>query len=326
MEFDVIGLGEETQLVYTALVGLPRSTAAELAEACGTGTGSAARTLTELVRRGLAVRTTGRPARYTAGAPDVTVAELIQEGQRQLDSARALAQRLAERHREALRIGDPDIAVELLTGHENISAAVRRLTDDARHQVRAFDRPPYVDRPGSNLEEQRRRQRSGVLHRVVYDRAAVAWPGRLRDDILPSVRAGEQARTRSELPLKMVIADDRAAIIPFSLAPGGTSAAHLVHRSPMLAALQALFEAEWDRAVPVLDTASPPDAGANAPDADTLALVRLLAAGCTDAAVARTQGWSQRTTQRRIQRLLSELGATTRFQAAAQAALRGWLG
>jgi DNA-binding CsgD family transcriptional regulator len=326
MEFDVIGLSEETQRVYAALVGLPRSTAAELGEACGSGRGSVVQTLTELVRRGLAVRTTGRPTRYTAGAPDVAVGALLQERQRQLDAARALAQRLTERHREALRIGDPDIAVELLTGPENISAAVRRLADGALHQVRAFDRPPYVDRPGSNLEEQRRRQRTGILHRVVYDRAAVAWPGRLRDDILPSVRAGEQARTRTDLPLKMVIADDRGAIIPFSLAPGGTSAAHLVHRSPMLVALEALFEAEWARAVPVLDTTAPADDGAGIPDADTLALVRLLASGCTDAAVARTQGWSQRTTQRRIQRLLTELGAATRFQAATQAALRGWLG
>src|SRR5262249_31215976 len=154
------------------------------------------------------------------------------------------------------RISDPNIAAELLTGHEDISAAVRRLTEGARRQVRAFDRPPYVERPGSNLENQRRRLRTGIAHRVIYDPAAVAWPGRFHGDILPRIRAGEQARVLAELPLKLVISDDRSAIIPFSLAPGGHAAAYLIHRSPMLVALEALFEVEWERATPLRDTRS----------------------------------------------------------------------
>jgi DNA-binding NarL/FixJ family response regulator len=32
-------------------------------------------------------------------------------------------------------------------------------------------------------------------------------------------------------------------------------------------------------------------------------------------AIARAQGWSERPTQRRVQRLMTRLGATTRFQA-----------
>nr|WP_258055502.1 hypothetical protein [Streptomyces sp. Ru62] len=189
---------------------------------------------------------------------------------------------------------------------------------------RAFDRPPYVNRPGSDLEHQRGRQRTGVTHRVVYDRAAVDWPGRLRDDILPSIRFGEQARVLARLPMKLVIADDTSAVIPFSLAPGGHQTAYLIHRSPMLTALEALFEAEWQRAAPLQDT-GPRSSRPDGPDPDTLALVRLLASGCSDTVIARTQGWSARTTQRRIHRLMTELGAATRFQAAAQAARRGWL-
>ncbi|WP_316770297.1 helix-turn-helix domain-containing protein [Streptomyces sasae] len=324
MEFDVVGLGAETQLVYTALVGLPRSTASQVAGACGMSVGAVGRLLSTLVKDGLATRSAGRPPRFTAAAPDVAVTELIQERERRLDAARSLVQQLADKHREAHRISDPNMAVELLTTHEDVSAAVHRLTEGARRQLRAFDRPPYVDRPGSNLENQRQRQRTGVAHRVIYDRAAMDWPGRLQDDILPSIRTGEQARVLAELPLKLVISDDRSAIIPFSLAPGGHSAAYLIHRSPMLVALEALFEAEWERATPLQDTRSPV-ARPGSPDADTLALLRLLASGCSDAAIARTQGWSQRTTQRRIHRLMAELAADTRFQAAAQAARRGWL-
>ncbi|MBM9505773.1 helix-turn-helix domain-containing protein [Actinacidiphila acididurans] len=328
MELDVVGLAEETQIVYTALVGLPRSTASQVAAVCGLSASAAGRLLSALVRDGLATRSAGRPPHFTAAAPDVAVTALIQEREHRLDTARSLVQRLAETHREAQRINDPDIAVELLTDREEISAAVHRLTDGAQRQVRAFDRPPYVDRPGSNLQTQVRRQRTGVTHRVIYDRAAMAWPGRLTGDILPSVRTGEQARMRAELPLKLVIGDDSAAVIPFSLAPGGHSAAYLIHRSPMLVALEALFEAEWERAAPLKDPGAAAErhpGPSGRPDADTRALLTLLASGCTDAAIARNQGWSQRTTQRRIHRLMSDLGAATRFQAAALAAQRGWL-
>ena len=324
MELDILGLSEETQRVYTALVRLPRSAAGRVAEACGISASAAGRVLSGLVRDGLATRAAGRPPHFTATAPDVAVTALIQEREHRLDAARSLVQRLTESHREALRISDPDIAVELLTDREDISTAVHRLTEGARREVRAFDRPPYVDRPGSNLQTQLERQRTGVAHRVIYDRAAVSWPGRLENDILPSVRTGERARVRAELPLKLVISDDRSAIIPFSLAPGGHSAAYLIHRSPMLSALEALFEAEWARAAPLRDTA--PQAEQPGPDdPDTRALLLLLTSGSTDAAIARARGWSQRTTQRRIHRLMTDLGASTRFQAAALAAQRGWL-
>lgn len=363
MELNVLGLGDETERAYTALVGHPRCTASELAGLYGGSTAATANVLTALVSMGLATRTGGRPPRFTATPPDVAVTALIQEREHQLDAARSLVQRLAEAHREANRISHPDIAVELLTHREDISQAAHRLTADARREVRAFDRPPYVDRPGSNLQQQVRRQRTGVVHRVIYSRDAVGWPGRLLGDILPSVRTGEQARVRGELPLKLVIRDDESALIPFSLAAGGHAAAYLVHRSPMLAALEALFEAEWERAVPLDATASgegPAEgsavgtagstaagtagrpaagsagrpaagtagsagAGAAPPDPETRILLTLLTSGLTDAAIARTQGWSPRTTQRRIQRLMSALGATTRFQAALTAARRGWI-
>jgi DNA-binding MarR family transcriptional regulator/DNA-binding CsgD family transcriptional regulator len=331
MELNVLGLAEETEHVYTTLVGRPRCTASELAKACGLTPSGVGRLLSVLVRDGLATRTAGRPPRFSATVPDVAVAALIDEQQHRLDQARSLVHRLMETYREAARITHPEVAVELLTDRDDISSAVGRLTADARREVRAFDRPPYVDRPGSNLDLQIERQRHGVVHRVIYDQEAVAWPGRMHNDIGPSIRAGEKARVRPELPLKLVISDNRVAIIPFSLAAGGQSAAYLIHPSPMLVALESLFEAEWERAVAVSDTGTvavgnlPPGSDATQPDAETRCLLTLLASGLTDAAFARSQGWSERTTQRRIHRLMNQLGASTRFQASLTAARRGWL-
>ncbi|MFI5707162.1 helix-turn-helix domain-containing protein [Kribbella sp. NPDC051620] len=328
MRLNVLGLTDEAEQVYVALVGQPRCTAAELAGICGLSSAVVGRLLSTLIRDGLATRTAGRPPRFAATVPDVSVAALIDEQQHRLDEARSLVHQLMESYREAARITHPELAVELLTDRDDISSAVGRMTADARREIRAFDRPPYVDRPGVNLDLQIERQRHGVSHRVIYSQEAVAWPGRMTSDIEPSIRAGEKARVRPELPLKLVISDNQVAIIPFSLAAGGQSAAYLIHQSPMLAALGALFEAEWERAV-ALPAAGPagPQAGDDRahPDDDTRRLLDLLAAGLTDAAIARSQGWSERTTQRRIHRLMHELGASTRFQASLTAARRGWL-
>jgi DNA-binding NarL/FixJ family response regulator len=90
-------------------------------------------------------------------------------------------------------------------------------------------------------------------------------------------------------------------------------------RSPLLFALECLFEAYWEQATAIVDN------GQDAPDAQTRTLVSLLAAGLTDKSIALAMNCSERTIQRRIQQLMTSLGAVTRFQASLMAVRRGWL-
>jgi DNA-binding NarL/FixJ family response regulator len=55
------------------------------------------------------------------------------------------------------------------------------------------------------------------------------------------------------------------------------------------------------------------------------ALLHLLHAGLKDDAIARNLDISERTLRRRITELTTRLGASSRFQAGAQAVRRGWL-
>jgi DNA-binding NarL/FixJ family response regulator len=64
----------------------------------------------------------------------------------------------------------------------------------------------------------------------------------------------------------------------------------------------------------------PTDQGGDRRDRTILAL---MAAGATDATIARQTGISQRTVERRVRALMDQLGAGTRFQAGVQAARRG---
>jgi hypothetical protein len=269
-------------------------------------------------------RVPGRPARYLAAAPDVALGALVARKEAELSGARATVHQLMEVFREASRFTHPAELVEVVIGIENINNRVNHLQAGARSQVRGFDKPPYVRDPGQNLGAEQQRMTEGIRYRVIYDRDAVAWPGRLQSDILVSYAQGERARVRPELPMKLFMADDRMAIIPISSSQHVVDAAYVIHPSALLDALSTLFEAEWDRAVPLARAVGAVDVP-EGPDVETRSLLALLAAGQTDAGIGRALGWSPRTTQRRVAQLMAELNATTRFQAGMAARERGWL-
>lgn len=164
------------------------------------------------------------------------------------------------------------------------------------------------------------------------------------EDVTIGMQHGEQARIHAGLPMKLGISDDRLAIIPLLRAGDDVlTASYLIHPSPLLDALIALFEALWDRSVPVrlhgaggaagpgglAQAAGSDGAGGPAPDRDLPPdeerLLILLAAGATDRSAARALGWSERTVQRHITRLTHRLGVRTRFQVAMEATRRGWI-
>jgi DNA-binding NarL/FixJ family response regulator len=129
----------------------------------------------------------------------------------------------------------------------------------------------------------------------------------------------------ADLPVKMFLADNAIGLIPLERPDRANSAdsALVIHSSSLLDTLSALFEMVWAAAVPVsFGAADDPDE----PDGnERRTLLGLLAAGLTDEAIGRQLGWHPRTVQRHVRRLMTELGAQTRFQAGLQAAHRGWL-
>ncbi|WP_351235300.1 LuxR C-terminal-related transcriptional regulator [Streptomyces sp. NPDC002133] len=86
--------------------------------------------------------------------------------------------------------------------------------------------------------------------------------------------------------------------------------------------LGALFEMVWDSAQPFADT--PQHHAHDLADSECTVL-KLLAAGYTDQAIALRLNISHRTTRRIATGLMNRLGARSRFEAGVQAAKRGWL-
>ncbi|NIK55378.1 transcriptional regulator TrmB [Kribbella shirazensis] len=310
-------IGAAEELAYELLLEHPGGTLTELT-AAWSGPGRLPPVLERLVAIALASELPG--ARYTAASPDV-VAGLLDGQEAALDRAHAQIQHLADLHRAA-RAGANAHLVEVVSGHHAVRLAVTQVLRSARRELCCFDIPPY-GQAEDTADTDRELLAAGVRYRCVYDRAAVEESGGLRE-IEAMTRAGQQARVLPGLPMKLYLADDRRAILPLPPGPDGEQAAIVVHAPILLDALAKLFDALWDRAVPLhLPTARTPAATTQrVTDIDDDRLVVMLLSGLTDEAIARQIGVGYRTMQRRIAALMTDLGAHTRFQAGVQAAFR----
>lgn len=119
--------------------------------------------------------------------------------------------------------------------------------------------------------------------------------------------------------MKLRIFDRQVALVPLAIDVGVTRTVAVVRRSALLEALITLFELHWERASPI-GYGPPVENSRLAPDDQQL--LGMLAAGMSDAAIARQFSVSARTARRRTQRLLERLSVSTLFQAGA-AAVRG---
>jgi DNA-binding CsgD family transcriptional regulator/DNA-binding MarR family transcriptional regulator len=325
--WEAVGIPDVEARVYEVLILQGRSTVEGMSGRTNLTTSKMTRALTNLVGRGLVTRMPGRPARYEAVAPSLAGSVLIAKREHELGQLQQHLNKLDDAFHAEMAANQLVDDVERVEGAAKVWRTFVRIQRSARREVRAFDKPPYFVPPGEhgdegpNLDERRSLAAGAVGYRVVYDQESVALPGRL-DNIWEGIRRGERARVGSTLPAKVVIGDDEVAIVSSS-ADYQNGLAYLVRRSSLLDVICGLFEATWDRAVPLNRTES--RAGEALLSHRDRQLLGLLASGATDTTIARTFDWSIRTVQRHIHELMQHVGARTRFQIGMEAARRGWL-
>ncbi|GAA1576929.1 helix-turn-helix domain-containing protein [Kribbella sancticallisti] len=327
---ETIGLGPVDEDIYNALVRRSRATVPELIADTRTAEAVVRRSLGLIVELGLATRIDGRPAQYVAVSPDSGLEAILRQREGALHEVRSHVRTLMEMYRAGARFNHPGELVEVVSGREEVNHRWVEMQQNTRVEMRGFDRPPYAA-PQAHSESnpvELDLLKRGVKYRVIYDRTVLELPGWL-EDVSRGIRHGEQARIASDLPMKLGISDDRLAIIPLlRTGDDAVTASYLVHPSPLLDALVALFDLAWERSVPVRlgMTAAEGEEGEDAAlSDDEVRLLTLLAAGATDKAASRALGWSERTVQRHVMKLSQRVGAQTRFQLAMEATRRDWI-
>ncbi|SED36641.1 regulatory protein, luxR family [Streptomyces sp. 2112.3] len=272
-----------------------------------------------------------QPDLLRAVSPDLGLELMLQREQEDL----ALRQERLAQTRTALatlatEYASADAAVvsasdgtELLMGLDRIRTRLETLATRCARQADSFQPggslPTEAIAAGQSLNEQAMLRgvkfRSLYLQSITNDRATA--------DYVQWARSyGSEIRLAPSLPMRLLIVDHEEAVIPGNPVNGQPTAL-LIRTPPVIRALEALFEAYWKDAEPM----TPPCEGPAGPEPtpQERELLRMLAHGDKDEAVARALGVSVRTERRMVAELLARIGAGSRFELAVKAAKLGWI-
>jgi DNA-binding CsgD family transcriptional regulator len=217
-------------------------------------------------------------------------------------------------------------AVSFVHGRLRVARLARELLCGARESVSRVGGLPVM--PAAEFDPaQRELLRLGVRLRTLHERASLATRDQL-ERAKATIALGEQARIAAGEPLRMLLVDGEAVMLPLATGDDAVRIAMVARGGPLLVALEDIFEELWRTGAAVdtlVDNTLVDDALAGRPTAEDCSILSLLAAGATDDGIGRRLGVSARTAHRRVRELMARLGVQTRFQAGAQAVRSGWL-
>jgi sugar-specific transcriptional regulator TrmB len=235
---------------YLALTRRGRATGAEVARLAGLPRQRIYDVLDGLVARGIAAVEPGRPAQYTARPPEEVVSGLLASHREQLARLERQAAEAVARLTPAFRAGrdenDPLNYIEILRDPAAIGRRFAELESTVEREILVFTKPPYAIEPADNLAGLQLLQR-GIDARSVYERSLYENEAQVVA-VRQFVAAGERARVVDELPLKLVVIDERLALFtmedPVAGDPGLTIMA--VEHQALARLLKLAFERVWE--------------------------------------------------------------------------------
>ena len=302
-----LGVSADAEAVYVALAPIGAATTTHLMDLTHHNDGLEA-SLEELRELGLATELS--PGLWQALPLPEVVKALRAKRLSEVEMASAAAESL-HTHIMASSRSQTD-EVRIIIGRDAILAANREICASAQKEICMFDKPPYGEDHAGNVEAISAESPAwqalerGAKLRCIYHPGFDAE--RLKELALFAAK-GEDSRT-APVPMKLVLVDAQIAMIPSmrSYLPGHELMMSVVQHPSLVDALQWLFEAVWDTAVPI--------AAAALSDSDPRRqmLMSLLMAGSTDSAIANHLGINVRSVRRWISDLMDQLGVATRLQ------------
>lgn len=326
------GLDCVSERVYRTALERGSWRRAELLTAAQVDTADAERCLDELVRMRLLRPSVATSEELAAVSPELALGRIVSDREREIADSQALVNKLRQSVEEFSGLYREQSErrrtreLEVLSDREE---ATRRVSELApREEMLAFTTtPPSAAAFEAALQPDIALLRNGVRMRNVGLASSRSIPHVLRYVREVSTH-GARFRVMPSLPVRLILVDRAVGVVALDpLDPGGGA---VVVRVPgMLAAISSLFEMTWSAAEDFLVDDANNDPGHPGdhvvPTRTELELLKLLAAGLKDDAVARHLGVSVRTVRRSIADLTGRLGATSRFDLAAVAGRRGWV-
>ncbi len=325
---EVLGLDQGAEDVYRALLAGRANRVNDLCHLLDLDEGPVRAALAELATLSLVRHSADVADGWRAIDPQTGLQALLAQQNAELERRRAriaasqadIAALLAERTEPRLAAGAG--GTRRLVGVDAVITRLEQLSETARTEVLGIT-PGSAQSPAALTAARRNDSRlfeRGVAVREIvqdacrHDPATAAHARWLTE-------AGGQVRTAPTLPHRMIVIDAQTALVPIDTANTRAGALELTNPG-IVGTLVALFEQIWETATPLGASAAPDRYGLTGREREVL---RLLAAGMTDEAVATRLAISDRTVRRIMNDLCERLDAASRFEAGIKAAQAGWL-
>ncbi|MFE7456462.1 helix-turn-helix domain-containing protein [Streptomyces sp. NPDC057554] len=323
-----LGLDSDAEAVYRILLKLPKAGVSEIADGLGWPVARARATLDRLAELTLVRNSSEEPDKVRLVNPEFGLSGLLHRQEKELarhqqavaTSRLAITQMLTEYESSPTARTDE---VRRYTGLDAINSQIERLSYGAESSIEVF--APRGAQPLAALKAARPLDQGaverGVQVRYIYldsirnDPPTLNYARWLQD-------IGGEVRVLPQLPLRMIIYDRRAAIVPID-PEASLLGVMVLQGAGVVTALVSLFQQIWEQSQPIGEAREATPDGLTPQEQ---AVLDLLFDGHTDDVVARKLGVSVRTGRRITADLLARLGARSRFQAGALAMERGWLG
>jgi DNA-binding MarR family transcriptional regulator len=256
-ELTDLGLTGYESRVYLALVNRSRYTAAQLARESRVPRQRIYDVLSSLTERGLVRALPGQVARYTAVDPASAIERLMAAHRATFSQLEQTTSRLVEALVPAWSQGrdetDPLDYVEVLRDREMLSERIEEIQAEAKQEILAMAKLPYLTGDNSSgIATIRRLREAGGSVRCVYERDALGH-AKMLADIQRYTTAGEQARIAETVPMRMWIVDGARVVMSLRdpVADSASTTNVLIEHPALAQCLTYTFEAIWSGAEPV---------------------------------------------------------------------------
>jgi sugar-specific transcriptional regulator TrmB len=243
-----LGLTSYEARAYLALLRRDSSTAAETARLAGLPRQRVYDVLSSLVEKGMASTRPGRAVKYAATPPEQALDRLVAAHRAQLaDLERdttSMIDALTPEFLAGREKTDPLEYIEVLRDRRAINERFAELEAAIQDEILVFTKPPYatpVHEHEEGLEVVKAHRARSVYELSAFDDV------RFAEGVRRYIDAGEDARFVQELPLKLVIIDERIVMFGIEDPVAGRSLLTMivVDHASLARLLKIAFEAVW---------------------------------------------------------------------------------
>ena len=275
-DFDKFGLNSYEAKSYLSLLERNRLTAVEISRIAGIPRAKVYETLENLTTRGFCHTIPGKVKKYSAVSPSALKEIFVQMEREKLEvkleklreeikikelelnlkikSADGLVKKLTPLYERSRTEHDPLEYIEIIKEESQLQNRICQLIDAAEKEVLVFSKPPLLESRNlilQQIELEKESLKKGVKGRCVYEMPKnedqKQW---LYEYIGLATEAGEQARIADEIPIKMMVFDEKVVVFtledPLFHKPSQTT--QIIEHRRLAKSLAILFETIWAQA------------------------------------------------------------------------------